>query len=198
MAQAGMPQPESPVELRGTEGPLKREDVPPSLERFTEAVGPFSPDELNEALITIFGEESASWSDDAVLKQESRAIASTIFNRKTRIDQARSDFAQAKSQMEAAAQKEREANKAFQEATRAHDAFAKNPDRLGPDEYQSKLKELKEQYEECRRAWNQATQQLRAAGGAKGGRLRTAEDEIVATLRRLRRVPPSKPNDVRA
>jgi hypothetical protein len=64
--------------------------LPATLVKFTEPIGEFGVDELNDMLYTVFGEESAQVSGS--LNPEAEAIVSTILNRKTLIDNARKDY----------------------------------------------------------------------------------------------------------
>lgn len=112
-----------------------------TLELFTAKIGTYTVAELNDALKTVFGEISAQLGDS--LSSEAKAVASTIFNRKSAIDRSRAAY-------EAALPELTQAEQAYQSATTKHDELAKKPSQykkqLGNDGYAKALAKAKQDY----------------------------------------------------
>jgi RHS repeat-associated protein len=111
----------------------------PSLDLHKGDIGRFKEADINAAIKTVYGELTRK--PHAKTPQEARAIASTIFNRLTRIEKARSDYDTAKTKLTAATKK-REA------ALKAHGELAKNEKKLvkelGEKIYAEKVKDPKQ------------------------------------------------------
>ncbi|GEM_PF-2799146 len=117
------------------------------LEGFETAVGEYTAAELSDALVTIFGELSSELHSN--LSEEAEAIASTIFNRRIFIKEARENYEKVKEKLE-------KASKKFEEAIARHDELAKKPTKykreLGDEDYNRQLAEAKENYRETRKS----------------------------------------------
>jgi len=133
--------------------------------KITNGVGGYTANELNAALITIFGELSAKLHNK--LSKEAEAIASTILNRKTQIYKARKADKLAEEEL-------RQASLNRTEALKDHDELANNPSKykrkLGNDVYNKKLKKAKQDY-------NTASSAL---GGAQDKKVGTNSAKIAA------------------
>lgn len=147
-----------------TKQPCNKNDLKNCLKNnsFTNGVGGYTADELNAALITMFGELSAQPHDK--LSEEAEAIASTIFNRKTQIDEAReADQVAGKELKQARANREK--------ALKHHDELARNPSKykkeLGEAAYNKKLKNAKEDYKTANSALGKAQNKKIATNSAK-------------------------------
>jgi len=129
---------------------------------FTNGVCGYTADELNAALITMFGELSAQPHDK--LSEEAEAIASTIFNRKTQIDKAREAD-------KVAGEELKQARVNREKALKHHDELARNPSKykrkLGNDVYNKKLKKAKPDYKTATSALGKAQNKKTDAYSAK-------------------------------
>lgn len=115
------------------------------LQKFETGIGEYSATELSDALITVFGELSSELHNS--LSKEAEAIASTIFNRRIFIKEARRNYEKAKEKLE-------RANEEFKKAIARHSELGNNLTKykreLGDEEYNRQLAEAKEKYNEAR------------------------------------------------
>jgi len=109
--------------------------------QITNGVGGYTANELNAALITMFGELSAQPHNK--LSEEAEAIASTILNRKTQIYDARENDQVAEKELI-------QARNNREKALTHHNELANKPSKykrkLGNDVYNEKLKKAKTDY----------------------------------------------------
>ena len=115
------------------------------LRPFESDIGQYAMTELNDALVTVFGELTATLHDK--LSEEAEAIISTILNRQASIEPARQAYKKAEED-EANAQQE------YQAAIVVHDDLARNPSKyrkeLGDVEYEKRLAAAKDRYNETK------------------------------------------------
>lgn len=122
------------------------------LQLFESDIGLYTKEGLNNTLITVFGELSANL--HAKSEQEARAIASTIFNRKSLIEKVRKQCTTSSTDTKAA-------QKAYDEATQEYESWTKN--------YSANLKKAgsKAAYdkktEELQQKYNKAKAELKKA-----------------------------------
>ena len=138
-------------------------DLPKTLILFTNPVAGFAAEELNDALYTVFGEESAEIGQG--LLEEAEAIASTILNRKTKIDNARKNYQALISErlLEKARAARDEAIKAYEDLTRNPSKYQKE---LGAN-YQSRVSEAKAAYDRATENLSAAQKKLNQANSDK-------------------------------
>jgi hypothetical protein len=138
--------------------------LPAKLVKFTEPLGEFGVEELNDALYTVFGEESAQVSGS--LNPEAEAIISTILNRKTLIDNARKDYNDLLNQnlLE-------NAKKAREQAQNTYEDLTKHPSKyqqeMGEEKYKSAVGTAKNLYDQAMFNLGAAQNKLNAASSAK-------------------------------
>ncbi len=187
-----LPHPDAPAartaSVAVSTGTLDAEKPPRFLEKFTDAIGDYSAEELNEGLYTVFGELSAQIHDR--LYEEAGAIASTILNRHASIYQARNAF-------KASLQERDKASLARDSAQEAYNEMAKNPTRyqkeLGAQQYEGNLASAKARYTEATKALNQAQGKTQAASDARAAAQswvdRTKRNETKVTLADIVKAP---------
>lgn len=149
-----IPHPSSRTALAQAAVPAKVDaDLPASLEQFTsnDDTGGYSVDELNQALLTVFGEISPTLVPD--LEKEARAVASTIFNRLTVIEESRAAYDKAMAELDEALRERREANQVYVELS-SHSS--KHKQELVKQEYDAALTEAKKKFEEATAAFKSA------------------------------------------
>lgn len=157
----GMEHPFSPLGLAQPGTPAKSEPVPLALDLIAEDIGGYSKDELNAALKTTFGEISAQIHGD--LQKEANAVASTIFNRLQKINDARAKFNEVKPRLDPA-------KKAEDKAKNEYEDLANHPSKYKAElkgEYDKKLKEAKSAYNAALAARGKLEKALNEANSAK-------------------------------
>jgi hypothetical protein len=162
---------------------VQRKEATPSALARIGAVGGFQEEELHHAVLTVFGEISAAVHDG--LQSEARAVASTIFNRKTGISDARASSSSTLAALE-------EARTEYRAALDAYEDLAKAPSRWrrelgGQEAYDLALSEAIKRYEEAKRQLGKCQKAANAASsdkiaqesyvheGARGGRITLTE-----------------------
>ena len=154
--------PSESTRVQRQEHPAK-EQASTKLDPVSAAVGGFTVAELQDAVLTVFGEISASLSE--TLAAEASAVASTIFNRKSRIDSSRIAAAKVGEEL-ATAQAE------LAKATADHDELAKHPTNYkkelgGQQPYDAALAKAKERYAAARKSVNEIAKRAIDANSAK-------------------------------
>lgn len=152
--QSDIPHPSSRIALAQAAPPAKVDtDLPASLEEFTsdDDTGGYSVDELNQALLAVFGEISPTLGPS--LENEARAVASTIFNRLSVIEESRAAYVAAKEELDKAQRLHQEANSAYEELG-SHSS--KHKQELVKHEYDAALAAAKKKFEEATAAFNSA------------------------------------------
>lgn len=151
----GIPHPFSPIVLAQNVAPPKKSAVQvSSLDKFSDDINPYSAAELNDALLTVFGEI-----DDRLipeLDKEAHAVASTIFNRLSRIETARKTYDKAKGGVDKAVLVRKEAQRAYDDLVNH------------PSKYKKELGENKfgEMVAAAKRKYNDTTSALAVAQNA--------------------------------
>lgn len=116
------------------------------LQPFESDIRQYSVTELNDALVTVFGELTETLHDQ--LSEEAEAIISTILNRQACIEPARQAYKKAE-------EDELKAQQEYQAAVVVHDDLARNPSKyrkeLGDAEYEKRLAAAKDRYNETKR-----------------------------------------------
>jgi len=129
---------------------------------FTNGVGGYTADELNAALITMFGELSAQPHNK--LSEEAEAIASTILNRNTQIDEAREADQVAGKELKQARVNREKALKYYEELARNPSKYKR---KLGNDVYNKEVKKAKQDYKTDHSALGKAQNKKIATNSAK-------------------------------
>ncbi len=139
-------------------------NLPNKLVKFTQPVGEYGMEELNDALYTVFGEEAAEVSGS--LNEEAEAIVSTILNRKTLIDNARKAYNDLLNQNVL-----ENAKKAREQAQQTYEDLAGHPSKyqqeMGADKYKSAVSTAKNLYDQATFNLGAAQNKLNAANSAK-------------------------------
>jgi hypothetical protein len=126
-------------------------EPPPTLSKIGKAIAPYSLDEVNDALVTVFGEISPRLHKD--LTAEAEAIASTIFNRRRLIEDARAAGSGAPERLKAAAAQRKVAQADYEDLARNPSKFRKE---LGQDGYAKELAARKQAYDRATEAFGDA------------------------------------------
>jgi hypothetical protein len=147
---------------------------PDKLDKFTEAIGRYGVSELNDALVTTFGEISPRVSSN--LAKEARAVASTIFNRLSRIEKARDAYGEAKSERDAAAQDQAISRNNFEELANHPSKYRKD---RGDEQYKNDVMGAKRVFHEANGKFAAAQRKLNNASSEKN-----AAEAYVAPSRR--------------
>ncbi|GAK50691.1 hypothetical protein U14_01924 [Candidatus Moduliflexus flocculans] len=144
------------------EAMLIDEEVAQCLKKFEDTIGQYSAIELNEALVTIFGELSETLHER--LSEEAEAIASTIFNRKMHIEETRLAYTQAEEQQAEAVQAYKTAAAVYEDLTRNLTKYRRE---LGEEEYAHRVSAAKEAFNQAKQARKVADNTLVDASSEK-------------------------------
>ncbi|MEW6128924.1 MAG: hypothetical protein AB1757_17940 [Acidobacteriota bacterium] len=151
-------------------------DLPKTLILFTNPLAEYSVNELNDALFTVFGEQSAEIAPG--LTEEAEAVASTILNRKSLIEKARKNYRDLLSQrlLENARATRDEATKTYEDLTKQPSKYQKE---MGAEKYQSAVSAAKAAYDRATENLGAAQKKMNQAYSEKV----TAESYLGATAR---------------
>jgi hypothetical protein len=159
---------DQPVKSPKAPKPVPKANPKPSppkvlkLEKIKAGIKPFTALELNDALLTVFGEISAKIT--ATIHDEARAIASTIFNRYYRILATRTEYAAKLKIKKKASQRYQTAIQDLEELTKHPSKYKKE---LGKKEYQKAVEKATKEYQQATKAQSTATKDLQKANDEK-------------------------------